>query len=139
MVEEPGFVEFQKSVNPKIKIPYAESMKAKILETEENMRAELQEYFEKKNVGIPSMTTELWTLGNHFRVMGVTMSWIDDEFVLREIVIGFREVIGKNFGRAFLNILEDFSITKVKIKRVRIKHFYSNIIHLRFSDNVRYY
>jgi hypothetical protein len=114
LVEETGFVEFQKSVNPKVKILSAASMKAKILDTEENMRSELKEYFEKKNVGIPSATIDSWALGNQLSIMTVTMSWIDDEFVLREIVIGFREVIGKNLCRAFLNILEDFSITKVK-------------------------
>ena len=110
-------MEFQKSVGPKLKIISAASMRTRILETEVNMRAELKEYFQNKNIGIPSATTDLWTSGNHISIMAVTLSWIDDQFMLREIVIGFREVIGSHTGanlcRVFMDILEDFSITKV--------------------------
>ena len=117
LIEEPSFVEFQKSVSPKLKIISAASMRTRILETEVNMRAELKEYFQNKNIGIPSATTDLWTSGNHISIMAVTLSWIDDQFMLREIVIGFREVIGSHTGanlcRVFMDILEDFSITKV--------------------------
>ena len=117
LIEEPSFVEFQKSVSPKLKIISAASMRTRILETEVNTRAELKEYFQNKNIGIPSATTDLWTSGNHISIMAVTLSWIDDQFMLREIVIGFREVIGSHTGanlcRVFMDILEDFSITKV--------------------------
>ena len=117
LIEEPSFVEFQKSVSPKLKIISAASMRTRNLETEVNMRAELKEYFQNKNIGIPSATTDLWTSGNHISIMAVTLSWIDDQFMLREIVIGFREVIGSHTGanlcRVFMDILEDFSITKV--------------------------
>ena len=117
LIEEPSFVEFQKSVSPKLKIISAASMRTRILEIEVNTRAELKEYFQNKNIGIPSATTDLWTSGNHISIMAVTLSWIDDQFMLREIVIGFREVIGSHTGanlcRVFMDILEDFSITKV--------------------------
>ena len=117
LIEEPSFVEFQKFVSPKLKIISAASMRTRILETEVNTRAELKEYFQNKNIGIPSATTDLWTSGNHISIMAVTLSWIDDQFMLREIVIGFREVIGSHTGanlcRVFMDILEDFSITKV--------------------------
>ena len=110
-------MEFQKSVGPKLKIISAASMRTRILEIEVNTRAELKEYFQNKNIGIPSATTDLWTSGNHISIMAVTLSWIDDQFMLREIVIGFREVIGSHTGanlcRVFMDILEDFSITKV--------------------------
>ena len=54
--------------------------------------------------------------------MVVTMVWIDTEFVLKEIIIGFREIQGEhsgsNLSKVFVNILEDMGIKKVNFVNI---------------------
>ena len=86
------------------------------------MKFKLKEYFQKSNVGMPSTTTDLWTSGNHLSIMVVTMVWLDTEFVLKEIIIGFREIQGEhsgsNLSKVFVNILEDMGIKKVNFVNI---------------------
>ena len=122
IVEESDFKDFIQSLEPKMKLISAGALKDKIMETEVQMKFKLKEYFQKSNVGMPSTTTDLWTSGNHLSIMVVTMVWLDTEFVLKEIIIGFREIQGEhsgsNLSKVFVNILEDMGIKKVNFVNI---------------------
>ena len=85
-------------------------MKTRILESYVTKKHEVQRYFKDKCNSKLSATTYLWTSANHITMMVVTVTWVDEEFTMRTIIVGFRQLenehSGTNICRLFMEIKE---------------------------------
>lgn len=69
-----------------------------------------------------STTTDIWRSTNNYGIMTVTASWITQDFQLREIIIGFREIIGDvhtgtNIADTFWKILCEYKIEEKVVQK----------------------
>ena len=114
LAEQHFFEQFTHSLNPQFTIVCPKTMKNRIVHTFDKCKTQLKNYFKNSKIGRPSATTDIWTSGNNLSIMAVTLSWLDEMFDMKEIVIGFREIdgnhTGKNISKLFLEILADFEL-----------------------------
>lgn len=79
-------------------------------------KQDLSNLFKNPDNGKFSATTDLWSSGNKFAMMAVTVSWIDRNFEMNEAVIGFRQLSGQhtglNIAELFENVLREFKIER---------------------------
>ena len=78
-----------------------------------SQKRSLIEYFKKNNSKLAA-TTDRWTSGSHFSIMTVTVCWIDEDFTMRNVILGFRQLEGHHSGinvcTLFVGILKEFEI-----------------------------
>ncbi len=93
--------------------------------------------FQEGDIGRPSFTTDLWTSGNQHAILGITMSWLDANFKMNEIVIGHRKIVGEhsgvNIARTFQDVLTEYQVID---KVLTIKCFMNFNANALFSEGL---
>jgi len=101
-------------------------MKTLISEKYVSKKQDIKEYF-KKNSSKLSATTDLFKTTNHLNIMAVTVTWLDEEFTMRNIILGFRpledEHSGTDICRLFMEILKEFEIEQ-KVTPYIFKYYF---------------
>ena len=119
IVDEPAFKSLFQSVRPEFQLLNSKSLKTRILQSYVTKKHEVQRYFNEKCNSKLSATTDLWTSANHISMMVVTVTWVDEEFIMSTIIVGFRQLenehSGTNICRLFMEILKEFQIEQ-KVK-----------------------
>lgn len=114
IVEELDFRLFIHALNPDYKlIQSATTIKSRISAAYIQKKKEIIQLLRQKGNSKFSATTDIRTSGNDITTMSVTVSWIDKEFEMHEIVLGFRRVVGNcgdNFASVFLSVLREYDI-----------------------------
>ena len=68
---------------------------------------------------------DIWTSPNYLPFLGITAHWIDEEWSLRHLVIGFirltRPHTGENIAKAFMKCLKELGIVTKVSKSFKIK------------------
>ena len=63
-----------------------------------------------------SFTFDTWTSKNQISFLGITMHWIDDNWILHHMMLDFCQLSGshsgENMAMEFLNILKKYNILK---------------------------
>lgn len=114
IVEEQPFIDLIASLNPDFQLPSASTVKNWVMSTYVENKVKVKETLALDGNGKPSATTDLWTSGNHHGVLAVTVTWLDANFEMKEIVLGFRKLKGEHSGAniafAFSKVLEEYGI-----------------------------
>lgn len=126
IVEEPGFRDFTSSLRPEFKPICANTLKAKILQNYRVKQEELKVYFRTAKIGRLSFSTDMWTAPNRHAMMSLTVSWLDEEFKLFDLILGFHEFQGPHTGE---NICDTFR---------KICEFYGieNQVHINSNETI---
>lgn len=76
-------------------------------------KVRVKAYFKRGKIS-PSITLDIWTSPNGLSILAITAHWVDDDYVLREIVLDSVEIIGnhsgKNIAKSVLKCLKEFEI-----------------------------
>ena len=63
-----------------------------------------------------SLTYDGWTTDSHISLLGITVHWIDDEWMLREHILALEKLEGDHSGEYLAKVLrivlKDFSLEK---------------------------
>lgn len=115
IVEETGFIDFVQSLNPNFVFVGATAMKNRIIKTYLQKKNEIWNLLKRKRNGKYSATTDLWTSpGQKYAMMGVTLTWVDAEFAIQELLLGFRRIkgvhSGTNIAQTFLAVLKEYGV-----------------------------
>ena len=114
IVEEASFNKFCFILNPRFKLLKSTALRNSIFRRYIAKRKDLIEYFKRKWIGKVSATTDLWTSGNNFSMMALTVTFLTYDFVMKEVTLGFRELKGEhtgiNLANVFLSILTEFGL-----------------------------
>ena len=66
-----------------------------------------------------SLTIDGWTTDNHISLLGITVHWINNEWMLRERVLALENLEGEHSGeylaKVLRTVLKEFSLEKVQI------------------------
>ena len=89
-------------------------MKERILREYAYNKTLIADFFCQRGNSKVSATTDLWTSPNHHAVMAVTVSLIDANWELREVVLAFKKIKGShsglNIAASFWDIIKEYSI-----------------------------
>ena len=114
IVEQQGFIDLLLYLNGAMVMVTAQTIRNRVISNYlKGKRFVITELLKPGN-GRISSTTDLWTSGNNHAIIGVTIVWLDENFEMRELVIGFRKVSGEhsgvNLAKYFLAILTEWKI-----------------------------
>lgn len=100
VVEQPEFIEFVAALQPGYAVPKRKAVKAKIIErwklAKEDVRRSVISDTEGRRIGI---TTDMWTSASKRGYMVVTLHYIDDEWEMQAVIVGFIRVHYPHSGR----------------------------------------
>ena len=75
-----------------------------------------------------SLTINGWTTHNHISLLGITIHWIDDDWMLRECVLALEKLEGEHSGeylaKVLRTVLKEFSLEK----KVQIFNFFIIVV-----------
>jgi hypothetical protein len=113
LVEKQNFIKFGAILNPHFKLTNNALINS-IFRHFISERKDLIQYFKRRSIGMVSATTDFWTSGNNLAMMAVTVTWLTFDFVMMEVTLGFRELMGDhsgvNIANCFLSILNEFGL-----------------------------
>ena len=120
LVEESRFIQFVHSLNSSFQPLRLTAMKNKIASTFLRLKAQLIEELKNADNGMFSATTDLWSCNNNYSTMTVTITWLDANFLLQSIIIGYfnlkGDLSGANIAKHFLEVLKEFQLESKVVK-----------------------
>jgi hypothetical protein len=96
IVEEPNFVNFVHTLCPNAVIILADTVKRRIIDLYESNTSEIQKNFQDI-LGKISFTIDIWTSPSTKSFLSITAHYIDNDWKLRNVLIDFIQIFGKNF------------------------------------------
>ena len=119
LVEEPRFIQFVHSLNSSFQPLRSTAMKNRIVSTFLRLKVHLIEKLKNPEYGMFSVTTDVRSTNNIY-TMAMTITWLDANFSLQNIVIGFFNIRGDhsvhNVAKHFIEVLKDFQIENKVLK-----------------------
>ena len=70
-----------------------------------------------------SLTIDGWTTNNHISLLGITVHWINNEWMLRERVLALEKLEGEHSGEYLAKVLRTVLIEYSLEKKVQILNF----------------
>lgn len=119
--EEDYFKTFCSILNPSFRLVKSNTIRADIFKVYNSKKKVLVHYFDNLR-SLVSATTDMWTSGNNKAMMAVTVSWLDEEFHMKEVTLGFRELCvdplneseiehsGLNIAKCFYSVLKEYHL-----------------------------
>ena len=96
IVKEPNFVDFVYALCSNAVLVSADTIKRKIMDLYESNVSEIQKALQ--NIpGRISFTLDIWTSPSTKSFLSITAHYIDDNWKLRNVLIDFIQIFGKNF------------------------------------------
>ena len=96
IVNEPNLVDFVHALCPNAVLVSADTIKRKIMDLYESNVSEIQKALQ--NIpGRISFTLDIWTSPSTKLFLSITAHYIDDNWKLRNVLIDFIQIFGKNF------------------------------------------
>ena len=96
LVEEPKFIEYTHKLYPNAVLISADTIKRKIMDLYLSNVDKMQEIFQDIS-GKISFTIDIWTSPSTKSFLSVTAHYIDKDWNLRNVLVDFLQVFGKNF------------------------------------------
>uniref|UniRef100_A0A803MEQ0 BED-type domain-containing protein n=1 Tax=Chenopodium quinoa TaxID=63459 RepID=A0A803MEQ0_CHEQI len=129
IVEHVGFRIFVSSLNPDFKVISKNTVKADILRDYKEERSKLMRLFAENDSRI-AITTDMWSSSNQRKgYMAVTAHYIDDDWVLRELIIRFLYVPcphnKESISKALVKCLKSFNIDE-KVSTITLDNCTTN-------------
>lgn len=113
--ESESLIELLELCNPEISqfLVKADAIAEYITQEYCTFKTDLKGYFKTITSSI-SITCDIWTSPNGLAILGITAHWVDNEFILREVILDSIELqgthSGKNIGNAVLECLKQLEI-----------------------------
>lgn len=104
--------------NPKLKelLIGADALSEYVVKEYISFKVRVKAYFKRGKIN-PSITLDIWTSPNGFSILAITAHWVDDDYVLREIILDSVELIGShsgvNIAKSVLKCLKEFEIDEI--------------------------
>jgi len=96
IVKEPNFVDFVYALCSNAVLVSADTIKRKIMDLYESNVSEIQKALQ--NIpGRISFTLDIWTSPSTKSFLSITAHYINDNWKLRNVLIDFIQIFGKNF------------------------------------------
>jgi len=96
IVEEPKFIDLIRILCPDAVLVSADTIKRKIMDLYEANIDKMQEAFHNI-LGKISFTLDIWTSPSTKSFLGITAHYIDKDWKLRNVLVDFIQIFGKNF------------------------------------------
>ncbi|CAG8483782.1 12266_t:CDS:2 [Gigaspora rosea] len=113
IVENTKLIEIMQYLNPTAELVKADMLKNTIIALYYSGKQELKTYLSSNNSKI-SFTSDLWTFPNNKAFISATAHYIDESWVLQEMIIDFGLITGKhsglNISNGFFKVLDDYDI-----------------------------
>src|SRR4051794_21323684 len=102
IVEEPKFIDLIRILCPDAVLVSADTIKRKIMDLYEANIDKMQEAF-LNILGKISFTLDIWTSPSTKSFLGITAHYIDKDWNLRNVLVDFIQIFGKNFFNQLFN------------------------------------
>ena len=127
-------------------MPKRKTVQAHIQETFVKEKTKLKEMF--SSVRQVSLTIDGWKIDNQISLSGITVHWIDDEWMLGEHVLSLEKLKGDHSGKylakVLRTVLKDFSLEKkVQIfflfyhSSLQLLTLFGNILRCKYVQSQR--
>ena len=97
-----------------LRIPMRRTIRGHIQETFVKEKTKLKEML--SSMRRVSLTIDGWTTDNHISLLGITVHWINNEWMLRERVLALEKLEGEHSGeyltKVLRTVLKEFSLEK---------------------------
>lgn len=112
VVEQDDFVEFSLALRPEYQLPSRNTVRAKILERwadeKKRVRMKLSQDVFGTRCGV---TTDMWTSAAKRGYMVITLHYIDEEWVMKSVIVAFKRVLyphsGVRLGEHFIEAVKE--------------------------------
>ncbi|EXX67403.1 zinc finger BED domain-containing protein 4-like [Rhizophagus irregularis DAOM 181602=DAOM 197198] len=116
VVNSPSFRIFCNELDPAFLIPEAKSVKAMIHQAYNFTYPRMIEQIGKEAKSV-ALTADLWTGRNHKGFLGITCSYLDADFILKEVILAIEYVryphTAEHIAECFENILKQWNIRHI--------------------------
>ena len=96
IVEEPKFIDYIHILNPDVVLISADTIKRRILDLYTANIVKMQESFQDI-LGKISFTLDVWTSPSTKSFLAITAHYIDKDWKLKNVLVDFIQIFGKNF------------------------------------------
>ena len=116
VVNSPSFRIFCSELNPAFLVPEAKTIKAMIHQVYNFIHPKMIEQIEKEAISV-ALTADLWTGRNRKGFLGITCTYLDSDFILKEVILGIEYVqyphTAEHISECFENILKQWKIRHI--------------------------
>ncbi|CAB5369131.1 unnamed protein product [Rhizophagus irregularis] len=117
VVNSPSFRIFCNELDPAFLVPEAKTIKAIIHQAYNFTYPKMVEQIGKEAISV-ALTADLWTGRNRKGFLGITCSYIDPEFILKEVILAIEYVQYPHTAEHIAECFEDFFMTPKQSERL---------------------